>query len=216
VVDGVLGIGGTLLGGYLLGSIPSGYLAGRLRGIDIRTRGSGNLGATNVVRVLGWGLGIAVLLLDVAKGFGAVALLPHLTPYAASDWLRVGIGLAAVLGHTFTCFLRFKGGKGVATTYGVLLALAPMSTLAVFFVFLIVVAATRYVSLGSLVSALLFPVLIWAVGEGGRTQAVLVLALVLALGVTWTHRSNLRRLLDGQEHKLGDTASAAKPEGPPR
>jgi acyl phosphate:glycerol-3-phosphate acyltransferase len=205
VSDGVLQVVLAIVASYLLGSVPTGYLAGRARGVDIRTRGSGNLGATNVVRVLGWGLGIAVLLADVAKGVAAAALIPYLTGYAGSDWLRVACGLAAVLGHTFTIFLRFKGGKGVATTYGVFLALATMSTLLVFFVFLIVVAATRYVSLGSLVSAVLFPLLIWAVGEGGRNQATLVLAGVLAVGVFWTHRANLARLLKGTEHKLRGT-----------
>jgi glycerol-3-phosphate acyltransferase PlsY len=206
VSNGVLQVVLAVLASYLLGSVPSGYLAGRLRGLDIRTRGSGNLGATNVVRVLGWGLGVAVLLADVAKGVAAAALIPYLTGYAGSDWLRVACGLAAVLGHTFTVFLRFRGGKGVATTYGVFLTLATLSTLAVFFVFLVVVAATRYVSLGSLVSAVLFPVLIWAVGEGGRNHATLVLACVLAVGVAWTHRGNITRLLQGREPKLGDAS----------
>jgi glycerol-3-phosphate acyltransferase PlsY len=214
VSNGVLQVVLAIAASYLLGSVPSGYLAGRLRGLDIRTHGSGNLGATNVVRVLGWGLGIAVLLADVAKGVAAAALIPYLTAYAGSDWLRVACGLSAVLGHTFTIFLRFKGGKGVATTYGVFLALATMSTLLVFFVFLIVVAATRYVSLGSLVSAALFPLLIWAVGEGGRSQATLVLACVLAVGVFWTHRSNIRRLLEGEEHHLSAGTGRAEGKGP--
>lgn len=214
MTNGVLVVALAILAGYLLGSVPTGYLAGRLRGIDIRTQGSGNLGATNVVRVLGWGLGVVVLLFDVAKGVAAAVVIPYLTGYAGSDWLRVACGLAAVLGHTFTIFLGFKGGKGVATTYGVFLGLATLPTLLVFFVFLIVVAAGRYVSLGSLVSAVLFPLLIWAMGEGGRDQAVLVLACVLAVGVFWTHRGNLSRLLQGREHKLGESPKPPEAKRP--
>jgi acyl phosphate:glycerol-3-phosphate acyltransferase len=199
----------ALAGSYVLGSIPTGYWVGRLRGVDIRTQGSGNLGATNVLRVLGLPAGILVLGVDVAKGLLAVALLPHLTPFPGLDYVRVGCGLAAVLGHSYTLFLHFKGGKGVATTYGVMLALAPVSTVLVFLVFTGVVALSKYVSLGSLVSAVLFPLLIWLLGESGQGFSVLFLALVVGAAVGWKHRSNIRRILDGTENRLGKSAPPA-------
>jgi glycerol-3-phosphate acyltransferase PlsY len=197
----------AILGSYLLGAIPSGYWFGRLRGIDIRQKGSGNMGATNVLRVLGKPAGILVLVVDVAKGFLAVAWLPHLTPFPGLDYVRVGCGLAAVLGHTYTCFLHFKGGKGVATTYGVLLALAPVSTILVFLIFAAVVAFSKYVSLGSLVSAVLFPIFIWLLGESGQSFSVLALAFLVGVAVVIRHRANIRRILDGTENRLGQPAA---------
>ena len=123
-------------------------------------------------------------------------------------------GLAAVLGHTYTLFLKFKGGKGVATTYGVLLALAPISTILVFMAFAAVVAATRYVSAGSLVSAVLFPLLILVMGESGQSFSILILALLVGAGVILRHRPNIRRILDGTENKLGKPSHPEK-GGPP-
>jgi glycerol-3-phosphate acyltransferase PlsY len=196
----------AVVGSYLLGSIPTGYWLGRLRGIDIRQQGSGNMGATNVLRVLGTPSGILVLCVDVAKGFLAVSLLPHLTTFPGLDYVRVGCGLAAVLGHTYTCFLRFKGGKGVATTYGVLLALAPVSTILVFLIFAGVVALSKYVSLGSLVTAVLFPIFIWLLGESGQGFSILALAGLVGVAVIWKHRANIRRILDGTENRLGKSA----------
>jgi len=197
----------AILGSYLLGAIPTGYWLGRLRGIDIRQQGSGNMGATNVLRVLGVPAGVLVLCVDVAKGFMAVALLPHLTPFPGLDYVRVGCGLAAVLGHTYTIWLHFKGGKGVATTYGVLLALAPVSTILVFLVFAGVVALSKYVSLGSLVTAVLFPIFIWLLGESGQGFSILALAGVVGVAVIWKHRANIRRILDGTENRLGKPAA---------
>jgi acyl phosphate:glycerol-3-phosphate acyltransferase len=212
VVERGLGTALALLACYLLGSIPTGYLYGRARGIDIRRQGSGNLGATNVVRVLGWGPGVLVLLIDIAKGFLAVWVLARFSPFAGSDLMRVGCGLAAVLGHTFTVWLRFQGGKGVATSCGVFLALAPLATSVVLLAFVAVVAATRYVSLGSILAAALLPLLVWAVGEGGRSGLILLLAALLAVAVVFLHRSNIQRLLRGTENRLG----AGTPEGEKR
>ena len=205
MVEGAWGVAAALAGSYLLGSIATGYWIGRLRGVDIRAHGSGNIGATNVLRVLGTATGVAVLAIDVAKGSAAVAWMTRLSPYAGDDFLRVGCGLAAVLGHTFPCWLGFRGGKGVATMYGVLLALAPFATVLAFLVLAAVVAATRYVSAGSLVSAVLFPVLIWLLGESGQGHVVLGLASLLAVAVVWRHRGNLRRIFAGTENRLGDT-----------
>ncbi len=215
-----IGAGLAVLGSYLLGSIPTGYWYGRLKGIDIRTKGSGNLGATNVLRVLGTKAGVFVLAVDVLKGLLAVVLLTQLTPFPGSDYLRVACGLAAVLGHTYTVFLKFKGGKGVATTYGVLLALAPISTILVFLILVGVVAMTKYVSAGSIVSAILFPIFIWLLGESGQGFSVLLLALLVGAAVVFKHRSNIKRIMDGTENKLGKvkateggTDSAAGTEG---
>ncbi|NTV52909.1 MAG: glycerol-3-phosphate 1-O-acyltransferase PlsY [Candidatus Firestonebacteria bacterium] len=214
MLNQTLGVVLAIVGSYILGSIPTGYWYGRLRGIDIRKQGSGNLGATNVLRVLGKTAGVLVLSVDVAKGFLAVALLPHLTPFPGLDYVRVACGLAAVLGHTYTLFLQFKGGKGVATTYGVLLALAPVSTILVFLAFVAVVAFSKYVSLGSLVSAVLFPIFIWLLGESGQGFSILFLALVVGTAVVAKHRSNIRRILDGTENRLGKSAAPGeKPKG---
>ncbi len=205
--DNFWGLAGVVLAAYLLGSVPTGYLFGRARGLDIRTVGSGNLGATNVLRVLGIWAGLLVLLADVAKGFLAVFLLPRLTPYPASDFLRVACGLAAVLGHTYSAFLGFKGGKGVATTFGVLLVLAPISTVLVFLALAAVVAATRYVSAGSLTAAVLFPLFVWLIGESGQSDSILVLVLFLSLFMIYFHRANLRRLFEGRENRLGQSVT---------
>jgi acyl phosphate:glycerol-3-phosphate acyltransferase len=188
---------------YLLGSIPTGFWVGRLRGIDIRTLGSGNVGATNVMRVLGWGPGIFVFLIDVLKGVVAVWGLSRLTPLAGVDAIRVACGLCAVLGHTFTFFLKFKGGKGVATSFGIFLALAPFSALLAFGLFLLVVTLTHYISLGSMIAAGFFPLFVWLLGESGQNYLILILSLVLALVVMVLHRKNIQRLQSGTEHRFG-------------
>jgi len=221
-----------LLLAYLLGSIPFAYIAGRaLKGLDLRQHGSGNLGATNVFRVLGMGPGIAVLLLDIAKGAVAVALLPklgHASRFAAlfSDgpveqaWWPCVLGLAAVLGHTYTAFLGFKGGKGVATSAGVFLGLAPWATLCVLGVFLLAFLLSRMVSLGSLLAAAALPALVAAWGEwrpaavdrsladlarGGwalGARPVFYLALTLALLVWLKHVPNIKRIAAGTESRF--------------
>src|ERR1043166_6116571 len=144
----------TGLAAYLLGSIPTGFLVAKARGIDIRTVGSGNIGATNAFRILGKGPGILVLLVDALKGFAAVQLgalaLAKIFPGTPPEYLAITAGIAAILGHNFTCWLRFKGGKGIATSAGVLLALVPAGFAIALSTFLIVLALSRYVSLSSI------------------------------------------------------------------
>lgn len=185
---------------YLLGAVPTGYLAGKvLRGIDIREHGSGNLGATNVFRVLGKGPGIFVLLFDMAKGWAAVALLPKGIPVEGL-WV-LGGGLAAVLGHNYTCFLKFRGGKGVATSAGVVAGLAPLSFLTVMGVFAAAFGISRMVSLGSLLGATVLPLGVWYYGEGGLPA--LILALAMAIFIWVRHIPNIKRIMDGTENKFG-------------
>ncbi|MCK5219093.1 glycerol-3-phosphate 1-O-acyltransferase PlsY [bacterium] len=193
----------AILSSYLIGSMPTAYLYGRLRGVDIRTQGSGNPGATNIARLFGIPAGVMVLLVDVGKGFVAAYWLSRWTPYPASDLIRVGCGLAAIFGHAFTPFLKFKGGKGVAATYGVLLGLAPIATIMVFIAFAGVVAGTRYISAGSLVSAFLFPLLIWLVGESGYGFSILILSIIIGLVIIILHRGNIERIIQGTENRLG-------------
>jgi len=213
VINSWLGIIAALVLSYLLGALPTGYLVGRLRGLDIRTLGSGNTGATNVMRTLGLPAGVMVLIIDAAKGFLAVAWVPGLTPYPEFDWLRVACGLAAVLGHTFTLFLKFKGGKGVATTGGVLLALAPMAGVAALLIFACIVALTKTVSAGSLISALLLPPLVWILGEAGQGYSILLMSLLLAVLIIVRHSGNIQRLRNGTEHKIGQRVEVKNHEG---
>jgi glycerol-3-phosphate acyltransferase PlsY len=197
-------------GAYLLGSIPFGFLAAKAKGVDIRAVGSGNIGATNALRVLGKPAGIFVLLMDVLKGFAAVwlgALLAEkFNVRAEAETLRILAGIGAVLGHNYTCWLRFKGGKGIATTAGVYLALAPWALLAALAVFLLAILITRYVSVGSMLAALALVVTVWVM-----TPANLLLGLVTtALGALaiYKHKSNLQRLRAGTENRLGKKKEA--------
>jgi len=195
---------------YFLGSLPTGYLVGRARGIDIRKEGSGNIGATNALRVLGPTLGILVLLIDLAKGVAAcyVAIwIPRLWGGSGSELganrelilMLVG-GLGAVLGHSFTCWLGFKGGKGVATTGGVFLAVALKPALICLAIFVILVALTRYVSLASITAAICLPVMVYYFH---RDIFLTALTLLVALLVVYRHRANIQRLLKGTELKIG-------------
>lgn len=205
-----------LLLAYLLGSIPFAYLAGKLaKGIDLRQHGSGNLGATNVYRTLGWKVALVVFLCDVGKGAAAAALLPRLVtgipgPYAlvpGHPYLALGIayGVAAILGHSRSVFFRFRsGGKGVATSAGVFLALAPWATLAALVTFAIVLKVSGYVSLGSLVAAVVLPLAL-LLTQGARTP-LFVVSLLVAAFVFWTHRANIERLRRGEEHRFGRKA----------
>lgn len=206
----------AVLLGYLAGSLPWGLWLGRwFRGIDVREHGSKNLGATNVYRVLGPPLGIATLLLDVLKGALPVWLVPAMAEMdvfpGGAEWCAVTVGLAAVLGHVFSMFTDFRGGKGVATTVGVLLALAPAAFGVFVLVFVAVVAWTRYVSLGSTLGAVAFCLtLLFATPEGVRSPRFL-LGVLLALLVVLRHRENYRRLARGEERrftlKRGDATS---------
>ncbi|NKB73109.1 MAG: glycerol-3-phosphate 1-O-acyltransferase PlsY [Synechococcus sp. s2_metabat2_7] len=188
----------SLLLGYLLGSIPSGWLAGRwLKGIDLRDLGSGSTGATNVLRQVGKGPALVVFLIDVGKGAAAVLLARAL---GLGDWIQVLAGLTALAGHIWPVWLGFKGGKAVATGLGMFLGLAWPVGLASFGVFMAVFSLSRLVSLASVLAAISLPLLMAA---GSGSTANLVVALVAMLLVLWRHRSNIQRLLNGTEPKLG-------------
>ncbi|MCC7053367.1 MAG: glycerol-3-phosphate 1-O-acyltransferase PlsY [Gemmatimonadaceae bacterium] len=192
---------------YLVGSIPSAFLAGKAKGVDLRTVGSGNLGATNVFRTLGWKIGLTVYIADCLKGFLPVALLPGATGTSEIGW-RIGYGIAAIMGHVKPVFLLGKGGgKGVATASGVFLALAPMAMAFAMVSFAAVVAASGYVSLGSLVSAVVLVAAVALRGTGGAP--LLVTVSLVAAFVFWTHRANIGRLRDGTEHRFGKRGKKA-------
>jgi glycerol-3-phosphate acyltransferase PlsY len=193
---------GVLLG-YFVGSIPAAYIAGRaFRGIDLREHGSGNLGATNVLRVMGAKIGALVLLVDAAKGAAPVLALPPLTGVDPHGWWAVAYGAAAVVGHVRPIFLLWRGGgKGVATAAGMFLALVWLPTLVALVVWISVVLASGYVSLASLVAAVTLPVAV-LIASGVRAPAFAVSA-VMAAFVFWTHRSNIARLRRGEEHRFG-------------
>jgi acyl phosphate:glycerol-3-phosphate acyltransferase len=188
---------------YLSGSIPFAAIAGRLRGVDLRKQGSGNLGATNVFRVLGWKIGLLVFLADALKGALPVLYLPPRIVSAREPILwAIACGIAAIAGHVRPVFLKLRrGGKGVATAAGVFFALAPVPMAITFAVFVVVVLASGYVSLGSMLSAIVLPTLL-LVTLGARSPLFLVSA-VIALFVFWTHRSNIGRLRRGEEHRFG-------------
>ena len=186
--------------GYLLGSFPSGYLAGRwCAGVDIRQLGSGSTGATNVLRQVGKGPALVVFLVDVFKGSAAVILARALLGAGAYGWL-VAAGLAALAGHIWPIWLGGKGGKAVATGFGMLLGLVPAVGLACLGVFLTSLALSRIVSISSVLAAASLPLLMAGAGAPG---AYLGLGVVAAVMVIWRHRSNLTRLLKGEEPRLG-------------
>lgn len=209
---------------YLLGSIPFGYLVVRIfTGEDVRASGSGNIGATNVARKSP-ALGIITLLLDAAKGLGAVLLVARV--FAGPDvgqilngqktylwdsilWsgshqqlLLTAAAFFAVLGHMFPIWLKFHGGKGVATSLGAFLLLTPKSILCMVVLFLVIALASRYVSLGSIAAAISFPLLAWSLHEFKDPRQLVLIAMVSAL-IIWKHRQNICRLFDGTESKLG-------------
>jgi glycerol-3-phosphate acyltransferase PlsY len=193
---------------YVSGSIPAAYLAGKWGGVDLRTHGSGNLGATNVLRVLGAKVGLLVFAVDMAKGAAPVWFLPPLTSVSptARTWVAVACGVAAILGHVRPVFLGFqKGGKGVATACGVFLALAPLEAGLSLLIFVVVVLASGYVSLASLTATFSLPVLL-AAGRGVETP-VFYVSLLMAVFVFWTHRANIKRLRDGTEYRFGRAAN---------
>ena len=182
---------------YLLGSVPSGFIIGALSGVDVRNAGSGNIGATNVARLLGKRLGLLTLVADVAKGFVPVLLAEKL---GMSDVGIALVAMAAFLGHLYPLFLRFQGGKGVATAFGALLGVAPPATLVLLVVFGIAVLFCRIVSVGSIAAALAAPFALWALDY----SAVLVLMSAFLGGmIVLRHRENIKRLLDGTEPRFG-------------
>lgn len=198
----------TALVAYLLGSIPTGFLVAKARGIDIRTVGSGNIGATNVFRILGTPAGIFVLLADALKGALAVAVAANLLsrwfyPEAvpqAREWFRILAGVLAVLGHNYTCWLYFKGGKGIATSAGVLAALVPWSLLIILSIWIVLFALTRYVSLASVAASAALPFAAWLTGES--PTMILITAALAALAI-YKHKANIKRLLAGTENRIG-------------
>ena len=192
----------TALGSYLSGSIPFGYLLVRMfRGEDIRKSGSGNIGATNVSRKSP-GLGAATLLLDALKGYVPVALAGRLALGAESSKLAALAALMAIVGHLFPVWLRFRGGKGVATGLGAWLGFAPKSVLVMVVVFVIMVALFRYISLGSVVAAGVFPFAAHGLHEDRGELTVLLCMVLASLLIIAKHRANLRRLLAGTENKF--------------
>jgi glycerol-3-phosphate acyltransferase PlsY len=205
----------TALGlGYLSGSLPWGLWLGRaMRGVDVRTLGSKNLGATNVYRSLGPAVGIPVLLLDVAKGALPTGFVPGMTATSAFpgglEWCRLAVAAAAVLGHMFTVFAGFRGGKGVATTVGVLLALSPAAFAAFMGVFVIAVALTRYISLGSMLGAVAFAITLGLTHAGGWKSPTFVFGALLAAAVIVRHKDNIARLARGEERRFSFRRSAA-------
>lgn len=189
----------SLLIGYLLGSVSFSYLAGKLlKGIDIRQHGSGNAGATNTLRVLGKGPGITVLLLDMLKGVAAVWIGGLLS--GGDALIQVLAGLCVIAGHNWPVFFGFRGGKGIATTIGVMVTLAFLPALIAGLVAIATIALTRYVSLGSLLFTAILPILIWFMGY---PIAIFILSLLLFVFAWVRHRSNIGKLLTGTENKLG-------------
>jgi glycerol-3-phosphate acyltransferase PlsY len=199
----------VLIGSYLLGSIPFGYLSGRLAGIDIRKVGSGNVGATNVVRVLGKRYGYPVFALDFLKGFGAVMISMVIAPGRPPSWnspetFGILAAMSSVLGHMYPPWLKFKGGKGVATSAGALLALTPVATLVGVAIWIIVFWLTAYVSLASITAAVILPIVILIVGSHDRNNGkpLVIASVCVAAVVIWRHRSNLSRLMRGTEPRF--------------
>ena len=187
--------------GYLLGSMPNGYLAGRwLKGIDLRQCGSGSTGATNVLRNVGKAPALVVFLIDVGKGALAVLLAKS---FGLNDWVQVLAGLAALAGHIWPVWLGWKGGKAVATSLGMFLGLAWPVGLACFGLFMAVISISRIVSLSSVVAAIGLPVLMVLAGANGASISVSVVASVMVL---WRHRSNIKRLIAGTEPRIGAKA----------
>ncbi|MBA7603216.1 Glycerol-3-phosphate acyltransferase [subsurface metagenome] len=208
----VLSFIGLIILGYLIGSIPVGFILGKLaRGIDIREHGSGNIGMTNVMRILGVRAGVFVFFADIAKGAAAVALAWAILAYSPNMvvWGQVAGGAAAIVGHSWPIYIGFKGGRGIATGFGAVLVLSWPVGLIAFTVFLLVVGLSRYVSLGSILGALtmllaMIPFVVLDVWSFGHF-AYIVFGLVVVPIVIFRHRDNIRRLLSGTESKIGSS-----------
>jgi glycerol-3-phosphate acyltransferase PlsY len=194
-----------LLASYLLGAVPTSYLAARLfRGIDLREHGSRNLGATNLYRVLGWRYAVPVGLLDAAKGL--VPVLVFAPQVSSSELFALICGLVAVVGHVFSVFVGFKGGKGVATAAGVMLGLTPAALGVAVLVWAALVYLTGYVSVGSIVAAAIFPLAVYLL-EPPEQPAMLWLDIGVAAAIVWFHRGNIQRLFKGTENRFGRHAA---------
>jgi glycerol-3-phosphate acyltransferase PlsY len=194
-----------LVASYFVGAIPTSYLAGRIfRGIDLREHGSKNLGATNVYRTLGWRYAVPVGLVDIAKG--AVPVLIFGPQASDSQLFALACGIAAIAGHAYSVFVRFRGGKGVATAAGVMLGLAPIALGVAGLIWLLVLKLTGYVSLASIAAAALFPAAVYLLERPDRPEILWLDALVAA-AIIWLHRANIRRLLNGTESRFGRRAA---------
>lgn len=203
----MLGVCAVILVGYLCGAIPFSYLAGRaFAGIDLREHGSGNLGASNTFRFLGARVAILVLVGDIAKGFLPVYFAPFYGGHMLADhWLMYLAGFFAIIGHMFSIFVGFRGGKGIATTAGAFLAIAPVAFLGSFVVWAIVMATVRIVSVASMIAAIALPLMAYLAGRLISTtgdNSLLVLSFVIMAVVLIKHRSNIKRLMAGQEPVL--------------
>lgn len=201
---------------YLLGSIPTGFLLVRIfLKQDIRTIGSGNIGATNVIRSGARGLGAATFLLDMLKGCAAVwlgaLLAPHLMPAVPVRNAEALAALFAVIGHMFPVWLKFRGGKGVATGFGVFLVAAPLAAVAAITVFAIVFAASRFVSLASIIGAISFPIFAWFFVHGEKPVFFVAVQGIVAFLIIAKHHQNIRRLLSGTENRFGHQSGQGKP-----
>jgi acyl phosphate:glycerol-3-phosphate acyltransferase len=207
----------VIIASYLIGSIPSGIIVSKLfRGIDIRTQGSGNMGSTNAFRVLGWKLGLIVQILDLAKGIGSVVLASYIfnglpfhnaTPFEDITIFRIIAGVSAVLGHIFTVFAGFKGGKGISTAAGMLIGIAPVELAVAFGAFILVVTLSGYISLGSIIAAIIFPFTMFlrenAFGvQITGYQTLIVFSVLLSLLLIYTHRTNIKRLIEKRENRF--------------
>jgi acyl phosphate:glycerol-3-phosphate acyltransferase len=185
-----------IAGAYLLGSIPTGLLLGRAYGIDVRREGSGNIGATNLYRTVGRKVGVMTLIGDCLKGMLPVLAVKYSAlPVEYAAW----VGLAAFCGHVFSVFLRFRGGKGVATALGVFLALSPIAVAVALGVFIVLMLIWRYVSLGSISAAAVMPIAVWALGEG---RVMGVVTMIVAVIVIIRHTENIKRLVAGTENRF--------------
>jgi acyl phosphate:glycerol-3-phosphate acyltransferase len=196
-----------LLASYLLGAIPTSYLAGRLfRGIDLREHGSRNLGATNLYRVLGWRFAIPVGVFDAAKGL--VPVLVFAPRVSSSELFALVCGLVAVVGHVFSVFVGFKGGKGVATAAGVVLGLTPAALGIALVIWIALVYLTGYVSVASIAAAAVFPLAVYLIDPPDQIE-ILWLDVAVAAAIIWLHRANIGRLLKGTENRFGRRAASA-------
>ena len=195
-----------LVASYLIGAIPTSYVAARVfGGIDLRQHGSRNLGATNLYRVLGWRFALPVGLIDAAKG--AIPVLGFAPLASDSELFALVCGITAVVGHVYSVFVRFRGGKGVATAAGVMLALTPVALAVSLVVWVVLVYLTGYVSVGSIVSAAIFPLAVYLL-EHPAMPEILWLDVGVAAGIIWLHRSNIQRLLNGTENRFGRRAAS--------
>jgi acyl phosphate:glycerol-3-phosphate acyltransferase len=209
-VELLIGISAALAG-YLTGAVPTGYWVGRARGVDIRKLGSGNIGATNVFRFLGKPAGVFVLLVDGLKGYAACVWIANLVlmrfglPDAQAEPYRMAAGIAAVLGHNFTFWLGFKGGKGIATSAGVFLALAPAAVALAAATWIVAFVLSRYVSVASILAAAALPIAAWLLPN---SLPLRLATLALGLLAIWKHKANITRLLNGTEHRFGRKPAA--------